>query len=64
MTPKRKQRCGQAIGYSDHRKAHEPACERCLRAYARYMFNYRHRTGRSTRTLIPDTKTARTRTAE
>ena len=51
----RKTGCGTSAGYQAHNRAKEPACRECLDAYAIAMKAYRHRTGRSTRSIIDDT---------
>lgn len=54
------QRCGTYLGYTDHRRNGTkpgidcPDGKDCLAAYAAHMFEYRHRTGRSKRTIVPD----------
>jgi len=55
MTKKTVQRCGTHHGYFDHKRNGSPACTVCLAAYAKWMREYRHRTGRNTHTLTPDT---------
>jgi hypothetical protein len=44
--PWQSENCGTYAGWNEHQRNHEPACDRCKRAQADYMREWRLRTGR------------------